>query len=112
MSEAIDPTLCPICGQSNLCGTQAGKSKCWCYSADISHQLLGELPEEIKDTSCLCERCASKDNISPCVGVCTLDELKLSCVSCGRSKDEIAAWGSMEVEDKIVVMKRVSQKDE
>ncbi|WP_174285355.1 DUF1289 domain-containing protein [Sphingomonas bacterium] len=31
---------------------------------------------------------------SPCTGICTLDDDD-RCVGCGRTLDDIAAWGSM-----------------
>lgn len=33
--------------------------------------------------------------LSPCIGVCTLDEQTGWCMGCGRSGDEIAAWQTM-----------------
>ncbi len=32
---------------------------------------------------------------SPCVDICTLDVGTALCLGCGRTIDEIAAWGSM-----------------
>jgi predicted Fe-S protein YdhL (DUF1289 family) len=32
---------------------------------------------------------------SPCVDICTLDVRTGLCLGCGRTIDEIAAWGSM-----------------
>ncbi len=33
---------------------------------------------------------------SPCVGVCTIDAPSGFCLGCGRSLDEIVAWGSFD----------------
>lgn len=32
---------------------------------------------------------------SPCIDVCRMDERSGWCVGCGRTIDEIAAWGSL-----------------
>ena len=32
---------------------------------------------------------------SPCTGVCVLDAASGLCLGCGRSRDEIGAWGSL-----------------
>ena len=37
---------------------------------------------------------------SPCVDICTLDVRTALCLGCGRTIDEIAAWGSMSAADR------------
>lgn len=37
---------------------------------------------------------------SPCVDICTLDVRTSLCLGCGRTIDEIAAWGSMSVAER------------
>ncbi|WP_237480532.1 DUF1289 domain-containing protein [Lichenibacterium dinghuense] len=32
---------------------------------------------------------------SPCIGVCTIDDGHALCLGCGRTLDEIAAWGTL-----------------
>jgi uncharacterized protein len=34
--------------------------------------------------------------ITPCIGVCTMDERSGLCDGCARTLDEIARWGSMD----------------
>jgi hypothetical protein len=58
MVSAIDPSICPVCGSPNTCGVQAGKSDCWCFSADIPAEALERVPTDAKDLACLCPRCA------------------------------------------------------
>jgi predicted Fe-S protein YdhL (DUF1289 family) len=53
---------------------RAGASRLWRYHVTMSYQFRAVL--------------------SPCIGVCILDEDGL-CQGCHRSGDEIAAWGAM-----------------
>ncbi|GAB2718100.1 cysteine-rich CWC family protein [Paenibacillus thermoaerophilus] len=51
--------LCPLCGQDNRCGYEAGLpiEACWCYrSGPIPGELRARVPEE-KRGSCICEAC-------------------------------------------------------
>ncbi|HMO30549.1 DUF1289 domain-containing protein [Enterovirga sp.] len=41
---------------------------------------------------------------TPCIRVCRLDEEARLCTGCGRTRDEIAAWGSMSEEARQAVM--------
>jgi predicted Fe-S protein YdhL (DUF1289 family) len=34
-----------------------------------------------------------KQNKSPCVGVCVLDEDRIRCIGCGRTIEEIISYG-------------------
>lgn len=45
---------------------------------------------------------------SPCTGVCRLDARSGWCVGCGRSLDEIAAWGAASDDEKRRVLARLS----
>lgn len=47
---------------------------------------------------------------SPCVSVCALDSDDL-CVGCLRSGSEIAKWGEMTASQKLVVLKKVAQRE-
>lgn len=40
---------------------------------------------------------------SPCTRVCQLDEAMGSCIGCGRTREEIAIWGSAEPADRTEV---------
>ncbi|MCY1279669.1 Cysteine-rich CWC [compost metagenome] len=57
----VDPTRCPLCGQSNTC-TQAEPARagedCWCFAAEIAPQALERIPAELRRRACLCPRCA------------------------------------------------------
>lgn len=35
-------------------------------------------------------------SVSPCIGVCTLDEDKTTCIGCYRTRDEIGRWPTMD----------------
>jgi uncharacterized protein len=41
---------------------------------------------------------------SPCTKVCVLDAASGLCVGCGRTRDEIAAWGAMPEAERRTVM--------
>jgi hypothetical protein len=57
--SAIDPSLCPVCGEPNTCGMSQGKSECWCFSAQIPKATLERVPSEAKNVACICPRCAA-----------------------------------------------------
>ena len=48
---------CPLCGEPNDCGAAAGKGVCWCWSADVPEELISRVPEEVRGTICVCEKC-------------------------------------------------------
>lgn len=63
MNDALpDPSLCPLCGQSNRC-TQSDPAlegqPCWCFSTHIERNALERIPPELIDRACLCPRCAA-----------------------------------------------------
>ena len=41
---------------------------------------------------------------SPCVSVCQMDALDELCVGCYRTRTEIAAWGSMDKADQMLLL--------
>ena len=41
---------------------------------------------------------------SPCISVCQMDDLDGVCVGCYRTRAEIAAWGSMDRDDQILLL--------
>ena len=44
--------------------------------------------------------------LSPCIGVCRLDEIGL-CVGCRRTTNEIARWGQMNDDERLRLMESV-----
>ena len=52
-------TTCPLCEKPNHCGMEQDQSPCWCMADDIefSEVLLEQVPEELRNESCICERC-------------------------------------------------------
>ncbi len=58
------PTLCPACGARNDCtlaDPRTADRACWCYSVTIDPKLLEALAPELRNTACLCPRCAQVD---------------------------------------------------
>ena len=47
------------CNQHNGCGLEEDQSPCWCMADDIefSEQLLEQVPDLLRDESCICENC-------------------------------------------------------
>ena len=59
---AVDPCLCPLCGQPNQCAMaqpQSGEAKapCWCTREPFSAALLQQVPGPLKDKACICRAC-------------------------------------------------------
>ncbi len=59
MIDPMDPTKCPLCGNSNRCGIGAGKGTCWCFSQPVPQAVLDKVPEEAREEACVCEVCAA-----------------------------------------------------
>jgi uncharacterized protein len=47
---------------------------------------------------------------SPCINVCRMDAASGLCEGCLRTIEEIAAWGTMDDDDKRVVWQRLEQR--
>lgn len=59
-----DPSLCPLCGQSNRCAMEVARATgepqgpCWCTTVEFAPALLDRVPVAAKGTACICARCA------------------------------------------------------
>lgn len=64
MSKLVDPALCPLCGEANVCAmetarqTGAAPAPCWCLSVDFTAALAKPLPDAARGVACICARCA------------------------------------------------------
>lgn len=62
---AIDPTICPLCGSTNMCAMEVAKAtgkpveRCWCVDAVFTPEVLKALPEDAKGNACVCIKCAA-----------------------------------------------------
>ena len=65
MPSAVDPSICPTCGEPNACGMSLGKSVCWCQSVEIPKAALDRIPPDAKDLACICARCAARAESKP-----------------------------------------------
>lgn len=66
MSDTLDPTRCPLCGQRNSCALAepgADGAACWCFGTTVDPGALQRIPPESIDRACLCPRCAQ--NLPP-----------------------------------------------
>ena len=41
---------------------------------------------------------------SPCIDICVIDQASRLCTGCGRTIDEISAWGSMTSAERLAIM--------
>jgi predicted Fe-S protein YdhL (DUF1289 family) len=41
---------------------------------------------------------------TPCIQVCVIDPRSALCIGCGRTLDEIAAWGGLDEPDRLAIM--------
>jgi hypothetical protein len=61
MSQAVDPALCPLCGEPNACvlasASGASPVECWCAAQRFEPKLLARLAPEQIGRACLCRRC-------------------------------------------------------
>ena len=59
----IDPTLCPLCSQTNECAmeveraTGVKQAPCWCSQVKFEAALLSRIPEHARGKACLCPVC-------------------------------------------------------
>ncbi|HEY3667669.1 MAG TPA: cysteine-rich CWC family protein [Polyangiaceae bacterium] len=61
MTSAVDPSLCPVCGEPNTCGMSQGKSECWCTNLKFPQAALDRIPADAKNLVCICPRCAQAE---------------------------------------------------
>jgi hypothetical protein len=68
--NAIDPSICPLCGSTNMCAMEVAKAtgrpleRCWCVDAVFTPEVLESLPEEAKGMACICAKCASLTGVT------------------------------------------------
>jgi hypothetical protein len=61
--EPIDPARCPLCGGPNECrlaSPAAYKGQCWCELAQIPDALLTQVPIDLRNKSCICQKCVAE----------------------------------------------------
>ncbi len=103
---------CPICARANGCGVAQGGANgaCWCFSVQVSRELLDWVEARGLNGRCLCADCAAGDVPSPCIGECRLDDANASCLGCGRTVAEITGWRSRGPVEKATVLLRLQGK--
>jgi Cysteine-rich CWC len=63
-SSQIDPSRCPLCGQTNQCAMEIEKATgiaqeaCWCVGMDFSANVLAKVPPTAQNQACICASCA------------------------------------------------------
>lgn len=66
---SLDPTRCPLCGQSNQCVgevervTGVKQPPCWCNQITFETELLARIPEHARRKACICAACAQASTI-------------------------------------------------
>ena len=64
---SVDPSICPLCGQSNLCAMEVEQATgvkqppCWCSAVRFDATQLSRIPELARGKACLCAACAQTD---------------------------------------------------
>ena len=70
-AAAIDPCVCPLCGQPNRCAMETAKATgealrtCWCVNVNFSQELLARVPSSAARKACICETCARQASTTP-----------------------------------------------
>ena len=60
--QQVNQQVCPLCGAENSCAMtfgDGGAETCWCMGVTISPQILGRVPDQLKNQACLCPACAA-----------------------------------------------------
>ena len=57
----VNSLTCPLCNGVNACGIEDA-SGCWCMAVDLSTQILGQIPAELNNVSCICQSCIKSFN--------------------------------------------------
>lgn len=63
ITNAIDPSVCPICGKPNNCRLAQevpSPEPCWCTRIRISQHVLNLVPEQARNRACVCRSCVKK----------------------------------------------------
>jgi len=47
---------------------------------------------------------------TPCIDICTLDSAGRQCLGCGRTLEEIGAWGSLDEAARRAIMIRLAKR--
>ncbi|WP_081474701.1 cysteine-rich CWC family protein [Acidovorax radicis] len=67
-ADAAAASVCPLCGQANLCAIAAGQpaESCWCMAPHtIAPAALAALPPEQRGKTCICPACGSSGGQPP-----------------------------------------------
>ncbi|MDB5871143.1 MAG: hypothetical protein JWQ07_585 [Ramlibacter sp.] len=71
LSNTLDPTRCPLCGQLNQCAMEVQQATgveqppCWCTQMDFTAELLDQLPVQARGKACICAGCAQRMAAGP-----------------------------------------------
>ena len=69
MTDLLDATRCPLCGEVNRCAMEVERETgvkqlpCWCTQVDFSRELLECVPLALRGKACICEVCARSKNL-------------------------------------------------
>ncbi|HUB86705.1 MAG TPA: cysteine-rich CWC family protein [Verrucomicrobiae bacterium] len=61
--SAINPEKCPLCGGPNecqICSPATHKGPCWCARVEIPDALLTQVPLDLRNKSCICNKCVTE----------------------------------------------------
>ena len=106
MSNAT--TACQLCGTTLTCTSD---NACWCHSVQPDAGLLAWLKTAGREDACLCKACLAGRVPSPCLSICELSDAGEDCRGCGRTLDEIGAWGLMSSTERAAVWLRLNERN-
>jgi Cysteine-rich CWC len=50
-------SICPLCHRLNHCDVSPASGRCWCFDVQIPASLLAKVPEDLRNTACICRDC-------------------------------------------------------
>jgi hypothetical protein len=48
---------CPLCQRPNRCDANSASGRCWCFNVQVPAALLAHLPDDQRNTACICYEC-------------------------------------------------------
>ena len=55
--KGIPQLVCPLCQRPNRCDASGANGRCWCFDLHVPAALLAQLPEDQRNTACICREC-------------------------------------------------------
>jgi len=56
LQTAKNSLICPLCQTENKCDVSS-QTGCWCVRETVPKELIVQVPDELKNKSCICQKC-------------------------------------------------------